>query len=324
MDSSTRRRGSGDDRETVDPRWLSGIVPPVCTPLDADLEVDVASLEKLIGFQLEAGVSGLFVLGSSSEAAFLRDAQRDTVVEVAVKVTGGQVPVLAGAIDMTTARVIDRAQHAVERGADAVVVTSPFYARTTHPAELERHFRAIKEAVGVDLVAYDIPIAVHSTLDPSLVVHLAAEGVLQAVKDSSGDLAALRRTVLLAEAVPTFAPFTGSELLVDGAMLAGASGAVPGLANVDPHGYVELYRSCRRGDWETARRQQERLFRLFALTSCGDPARKGPSSSGIGGFKSALMLRGVIATNAVGMPQVQLDEREVGQVRSILEEAGLL
>ena len=80
---------------------------------------------------LEAGVHGLFMLGSSGEVAFLTDQQRDRVLEVAVKTNGGQVPVLAGAIDMTTSRVIDHALRAKQRGVDAIVLTVPFYARAT-------------------------------------------------------------------------------------------------------------------------------------------------------------------------------------------------
>ena len=89
--------------------WLRGIVPPVCTPLGPDGDVDTTSLERHVSFLIDAGVHGLFVLGSSSEVAFLTDRQRDRVVEVAVKTAAGQVPVLAGAIDMTTNRVIEQA-----------------------------------------------------------------------------------------------------------------------------------------------------------------------------------------------------------------------
>jgi 4-hydroxy-tetrahydrodipicolinate synthase len=104
----------------------------------------------------------------------------------------------------------------------------------------------------------------------------------------------------------------------------GADGAVPGLGNVDPHGFVELYESCRAGEWDRARSQQERLLRVFALTACANPARKGPSSSGIGGFKTALMLRGIFATNAVALPQIALDEAEIAAVREVLVDTGLL
>lgn len=266
----------------------------------------------------------MFVLGSSGEVAFLTDAQRDRVLEVAVKTNGGQVPVLAGAIDMTTSRVIDHALRAKQRGVDAIVLTVPFYARATHPAEVKLHFQTVRDRVGLPLVAYDIPVAVHSKLDVALSLELASEGVIDAIKDSSNDLTGFRGLVTGTRRFETFSVFTGSELVVDCALYFGAEGAVPGLANVDPHGFVALYESCRAGDWAKAREIQERLVRLFDITTCADPLKKGPSSSGLGGFKTALMLRGVIAHNAMGLPQIPLDAEEVAAVRAVLVREALL
>jgi 4-hydroxy-tetrahydrodipicolinate synthase len=305
-------------------RWLQGIVPPVCTPMTPGGDVDVASLERHVSFLLEAGVHGLFMLGSSSEVAFLTDRQRAVVVEVAVKTAGGQVPVLAGAIDMTTSRALEHAQAAKDRGADAIVLTVPFYARATHPVEVKAHFRTVRERTGLPLVAYDIPIAVHSKLDADVALELAAEGTIEAMKDSSNDIHGFRGLALASRSIAGFSLFTGSELIVDCALFLGGDGAVPGLGNVDPHGYVALYDSCRAGDFTRAKEIQDRLYRLFAITGCADPARKGPGSSGLGGFKTALMLRGVIAHNAMGLPQVPLDEEETARVKDILEGQGLL
>jgi 4-hydroxy-tetrahydrodipicolinate synthase len=305
-------------------RWLDGIVPPVCTPLDVDGEVDTASLERHISFLLDAGVHGLFMLGSSGEVAYLTDAQRDRVVEVAVKTAGGQVPILVGAIDMTTNRVVDHALRAKERGADAIVLTAPYFARSAHPAEVKLHFRKVNERVGIPLVAYDLPISVHNKLDLQTVLELAADGVLDGVKDSSNDIHGFRAVVTGTRQFERFSVFTGSELVVDCALFLGAEGAVPGLANVDPHEYVALYESSRANDWAKAREIQARLVRLFDITACADPSKKGGSSCGIGGFKTALMLRGVIASNTTALPQIQLDPDEVEAVRGVLVREGLL
>lgn len=304
--------------------WLSGIVPPVCTPFTQGGEVDTTSLERHIGFLLEAGVHGLFLLGSSSEVAFLTDTQRDTVLEVAIKTNCGQVPVLAGAVDMTTSRVLDHAMRAKQRGADAIVMTVPFYARATHPAEVELHFRTVAQRTGLPIVGYDIPVSVHAKLEVSVALELAAAGVIDAIKDSSNDIHSFRALVEGTRRFDKFALFTGSELVADCALFLGAEGAVPGLSNVDPHAYVALYNLCRAGDWDNARQLQDRLFRLFRLTTCADAAKKGPSSSGLGGFKTALALRGVFASNAMGLPQIALDDHETAAVRAILEQEGLL
>jgi len=319
MGSAGRRFGVGTTG-----RWLDGIVPPVCTPLDADGEVDDASLERHIGFLLDAGVNGLFMLGSSGEVAYLTDAQRDRVLEIAVKTSAGQVPVLAGAIDMTTNRVIDRALSAKARGVDAIVATAPFFARSAHPSEVKLHFRTVRERVGLPLVAYDLPISVHNKLDLPLVAELAAEGVIDAIKDSSNDIHGFRAVVTGTRQFQKFSVFTGSELIVDCALFLGAEGAVPGLANVAPHEYVALYEAGRSGDWAKAREIQDHLVRLFDLTACADPAKKGASSSGLGGFKTALMLRGVIAGNTMALPQITLDASEIDAVKAVLVREAIL
>ncbi|MEU1401823.1 dihydrodipicolinate synthase family protein [Streptomyces sp. NPDC005728] len=302
---------------------LTGVVPPVCTPLTPEREVDVPSLLRLVDHLVEAGVHGLFLLGSTSEAAFLTDRQRRLVVETVVGHVGAQLPVLAGAIDMTTPRVLDHVRAVTAAGAQAVVVTAPFYART-HPSEIVHHYRRIAAASPVPVIAYDIPVAVHTKLPAHLVLGLAADGVLAGLKDSSGDLAGFREVVTGARALARFSVLTGSELVVDSALALGADGAVPGLANVDPHGYVRLYRLCRAGDRDGARAEQERLCELFGMVGVGDPARMGGSSSALGAFKAALHLRGIIDCPVTAEPQVPLSGDEVARVGKFLAGAGLL
>ena len=122
-----------------------GVVPPVVTPLTADGALDVVSFERSINRMIDAGVDGLFVLGSSGEVVFSDDARRREVIENAVRIVAGRVPVMVGIIDMTTKRCIEHARVAQELGADAIVATAPFYA-ILGPKEIKRHFRLIHEA----------------------------------------------------------------------------------------------------------------------------------------------------------------------------------
>lgn len=301
----------------------TGVVPPIVTPLDANGEVDTASLERLVGSLLDAGVSGVFALGSSGESAYLTDAQRDTVLDTVTGTVAGRVPVIAGCIETTTNRVVERAEAAAKRGADAVVATAPFYTRT-HPTEIDRHFRRIGSRTDLPLLAYDVPVSVHSKLDAELLLTLAADGVIDGVKDSSGDDPGFRDLVIGAREVPGFSVLTGHEAVVDAMMLIGAHGAVPGLANVDPHGYVRLVRACEEGDWAAAAREQERLIRLFGIVRAVEPGTAGGSTAGLGAFKCALALLGVIADATPAPPMRPFTDAETARVRGVLEEAGLL
>ncbi|MGP3755854.1 4-hydroxy-tetrahydrodipicolinate synthase [Streptomyces sp. LamerLS-316] len=300
----------------------SGVIPPVVTPLTADGELDRASLERVVGHLLDGGVSGLFALGSSGETAYLTPAQQDEVIKVITSASAGQVPVLVGAIETTTNRAIERARAAAGLGADAVVATAPFYTRT-HVTEIDRHFRDIAAAVDVPLLAYDVPVCVHTKLDPELLLPLAADGVLAGVKDSSGDDGSFRRLAIGARELPGFSVLTGHELVVDAMMLSGADGSVPGLGNVDPHGYVRLHEAAVRGDWAAAKAEQDRLVGLFDIVTAAAPGTASATAAGLGAFKTALMLRGVIATNVMSPPMRRLDEGETAAIAAYLDRAGL-
>jgi 4-hydroxy-tetrahydrodipicolinate synthase len=310
---------------------LRGVVPPVCTPLDAAGEVDTASLARLVEHLVTGGVHGLFALGSSSEVAFLTDRQRAVALETVVEAAAGRVPVLAGVIDMTTPRVLVHAEAARRAGADALVATAPFYART-HPREIALHFRTLRERAGLPLYAYDLPVSVHSKLSTALVRELAEDGTLAGLKDSSGDEGGLRRLIVALGGrdgrtdgpAPSFSILTGSELTVDAALLAGADGVVPGLGNVDPAGYVRLYDAVLRGDLDRAVAEQERLVQLFGLVDAGPESEMGRNSSAIGAFKHALRLLGVFTHGTTAGSQIQLDEVCVAHVVRHLRDAALL
>ncbi|MGW6658307.1 dihydrodipicolinate synthase family protein [Rhodococcus sp. NPDC055024] len=302
---------------------FSGIVPPIVTPLTLEGEVDTKSLERLLSLQIEAGVDGLFVLGSSGEVGYLTDAQRAQVVQTAIGHVGGQVPVLVGVNDMTTNRVIAVAEQAREAGADAIVATAPFYA-ITDAAETATHFRSIHAAVNLPLFAYDVPVRVHSKLNPAMLVELGREGVIAGVKDSSGDDVSFRMLLRQSAGLENFAVFTGHEVVVDGCLLMGASGAVPGLANVDPHGYVRLWRAAQAGDWAAAKAEQDRLTDLFSIVEAPTPGRVSAGAAGLGAFKTALALRGVITGNTMCAPMLSLDESETATIKVVLERSGLL
>lgn len=302
---------------------FSGIVPPIVTPLTLEGEVDTTSLERLLSLQIEAGVDGLFVLGSSGEVGYLTDAQRAQVVQTVIGHVGGQVPVLVGVNDMTTNRVIAVAEQAREAGADAIVATAPFYA-ITDAAETATHFRSIHAAVDLPLFAYDVPVRVHSKLSPAMLVELGREGVIAGVKDSSGDDVSFRMLLRQSAGLENFAVFTGHEVVVDGCLLMGASGAVPGLANVDPHGYVRLWRAAQAGDWGAAKAEQDRLTDLFSIVEAPTPGRVSAGAAGLGAFKTALALRGVITGNTMCAPMLSLDESETATIKVVLEQAGLL
>ncbi len=306
---------------TPAPADVQGVIPPLLTPLTADGRLDVPSLERLIEHHLAGGVDGLFVLGSSGEVAFFEDEMREQVLAQAVRLVAGRVPVLAGIIDTQTRRVLAHLRRAEQIGVAGVVATAPFYA-ITGPEEIENHFRAIAAATDLPVFAYDLPVCVHTKLDPALLVRLGSEGVLTGVKDSSGDDVGFRRLVMMNEAAGApLTLLTGHETVVDGAYLAGGHGSVPGLGNVDPGGFVRLDRAARAGDYATVRTEQERLAALFEIVFA--PVGKTGPAAGVGAFKTALYLMGIVDTNTMSAPMTALEGENVERVRAVLTGLGV-
>ena len=307
---------------TTETAPLTGVVPPLLTPLTPEGALDVPSLERLVARHLEGGVDGLFALGSSGEIAFFDDAMRAQVLEVVTSLVAGQVPVLAGLIDTQTSRVLQHLRAAEKLDLAGYVVTAPFYA-ITGPEEIDAHFRAVAAATGRPLWAYDIPVCVHTKLSPAQLLRLGQDGVITGVKDSSGDDVSFRRLAAMNRAAGSpLTLLTGHEVVVDGAYLAGAQGSVPGLGNVDPAGYVRMDRAARAGDWETVRIEQDRLAALFEIVF--QPVGKTGPAAGVGAFKTALRELGVFSTNTMSTPMSALEGEAVEKIRGILRSTGLL
>lgn len=307
---------------TFEPASLRGVIPPISTPLTPDRALDADSFRRLIDHQIEAGIHGLFVLGSTSEAPLFSSAMQDEVIRTAVDHVNGRIPVIAGCIDLTTARVIERGLRARELGVDGIVVCPPFYI-TPSQQEIIRHYRMVREQVGLPILAYDIPSATHVKLTRPVLQTLGQDGTIMALKDSSGQDANFRGVVLDNRENQQFRIFTGSELTSDSAIFVGAHGLVPGLGNVDPAGYVRLYDACVAEDWSAARAEQERLYRLFGIVDVAMTADYGFSAAAHGAFKVAIWLQGIIDHPHTSHPHTELTAEHHRRIADILRACDL-
>ncbi len=301
---------------------FSGVVPPVVTPDTPDHQLDVVSFERSINRLIEAGVDGLFFLGSSGEVVFATDERRDQIVREAVRIVDHRVPVLVGIIDTETERVLEHGRRALALGADALVATAPFYA-LGGPADVEEHFRILHQELDAPLFAYDIPVCVHTKLPWKMLARLGAEGVLAGVKDSSGDDVSFR--YLVQENEKNGHPLTlltGHEIVVDGALLSGADGSVPGLANVAPEGYVRMWKAAQEGNWAEVKREQDRLNEISHIFDVTTGVQG--YGAGVGAFKCALNLMGIFDSDQMPRPVKPLDGQNREAIKQVLIANGLL
>ncbi|MBT8162761.1 MULTISPECIES: dihydrodipicolinate synthase family protein [Arthrobacter] len=301
---------------------FQGVIPPVITPRHTDGRIDTTSLKNVTQHLLDGGVTGLFVLGSSGEVPYMTNEERELVVTTVADANAGAVPLIVGANEQTTNRVIEEAKKVIDLGADAIVVTSMYYA-IGNVQETDTHFRSIHAAVDKPIFAYDVPVRTHFKLPADLLARLGRDGVITGVKDSSGDDVSFRQLLLAAKDIPDFDIFTGHEVVVDGALLGGAQGVVPGLGNVDPAGYRRLYDAAQAGDWTTAAAEQDRLADLFEIVYT-PKGRVSGGAAGLGAFKTALQLMGVIESNTMSAPMPSLNPEETEAIRAILKRNGLV
>jgi 4-hydroxy-tetrahydrodipicolinate synthase len=238
---------------------FEGIVPAATTPFAASGAVDEAALERNVTAYLDAGVHGLVANGTMGEAGSLSPHERRTVVGTIARVAAGRVPVIAGVSAATPSAVIGFAADAAEAGASALMMLPPLGYRGD-AREIAAFYRAVAEASGLPLMAYNNPAASGTDMAPALIAELGREiENLVAVKECSGDV---RRIPAIIEAAPDLEVLVGGDDWALEGFCAGATGWVTGVADVAPAECVELWERCRAGDLEPARAIYRRLLPL--------------------------------------------------------------
>ncbi|MEO6741556.1 MAG: dihydrodipicolinate synthase family protein [Chthoniobacteraceae bacterium] len=291
---------------------LSGIIPPMITPLRARDELDHAGLERLIEHLISGGVSGLFLLGTTGEGPALGARLRAELVERTCRQVNGRVPVLVCVTDTAFTESLNVARAAADAGADALVAAPPFYWPLGQP-EMEHYFDALAGELPLPLVLYNMPALTKTPIPVATVRRAMDNPKIIGMKDSSGNLGYLHQ-ILRARAGRTDWPvLVGDEETLPYAMQAGADGGVNGGANVFPRLYAKYFQAAvsKSGD----------LDMLHPLViRMGDLYRNGShASSGIKGIKCALSLLG-ICDDFMAEPFERFSAHERERVASLIEE----
>jgi 4-hydroxy-tetrahydrodipicolinate synthase len=295
------------------PLRLAGVIPPMITPLTAAGEVDGAAIGRLVSYLVAGGVSGIFVLGTSGEGPWLSPAQAKAVIEATVRAAAGRAPVLAGVLEPSTVRALEAVAVAEAAGADALVVTSPYYFAVDGAAQV-RHVAAIASATSLPLVLYNIPATTHNPFAPETVQRLAEIETVVGIKESSGDWSLFEQLLALRAARPRWSVLQGAEQSAARAVLAGADGLVPGLGNLAPVLFAGLVRAAAGGSQAAALDLQARVDALWRLHTHGFWLACLKYAASLLGFGS-----GAVSGNAaVLVPEAQ------AAIRRLVEQQGLV
>ncbi len=254
---------------------LDGVVVPLLTPLEFDGSVDLDGVGPLVEAVLAGGVAGIVALGTTGEFADLDTEERAAVLEATVAAVAGRVPVIAGVGGIGTTEACAHARRAAAAGADAVLALPPLYLKLGEDPLLS-HFAAIAEAADLPLLLYDFPALSGTALSPRLLARAAAELPLAiGVKQTGGDLGVVHATLAGLRGEEGFAVVSGSAGMLLPALLAGGTGGILAVANVDPALPVALHAAFRAGDLQRAAALHREVLRLSAATSIGSPGTLG-------------------------------------------------
>ncbi|HEY6228145.1 MAG TPA: dihydrodipicolinate synthase family protein [Verrucomicrobiae bacterium] len=267
---------------------LTGIIPPLITPLLGRDSLDVAGLERLIERTVSGGVSGLFLLGTTGEGASLSYRLRRELIERTCRQVNRRVPILVNITDTSFIETLNLARHAADSGAQALVVAPPYYLPPGQP-ELQEYLAHLIAELPLPLYLYNMPTLTKVSYELGTLRNAMNESRIVGIKDSSGNIGYFRDLAVLAKQRPDWSLLVGPEELLLDAIALGGHGGVHGGANLFPKLYVRLCEAARNGDASKARELHVIAVRVRA--SLYDIGRH-PSSL-IKGIKCALDVLGV-------------------------------
>ena len=268
---------------------LEGIFVPNVTPFDERGEIQYEALADLVEFWLEAGVSGLVVNASTGEGPLLSREEKRVLIEFVKEKVDGRGMVIAGTGAIGTRETIELTRDARDLGADAALVTTPFFFKPTEE-ELLDHFIALDAAVDLPFILYNVPKFTGYTVAPRLVDRISRECAnMVGIKDSNGSPGAMAENIrLFGDRVSVLSGAADMTLPTLGL---GGRGAILAVANFIPEVCVGLHGAARRGDLEEAGRSQQLVSYVNKVLVQEHPQ--------VAAVKAALGLKG----RAAGIPR---------------------
>lgn len=225
--------------------------------------LDETAFSDLIEAQIEGGTSGIVPCGTTGESATLSHEEHNRVIEIAVRITRGRIPVIAGTGSNSTEEAVALTRSAKKVGADGALLICPYYNRPTQEG-LYRHFKAVADAVDLPLMLYNIPSRTGVNMLPATVARLldpktGARNIV-AIKESSGSIPQVGEVIR--RCGDRLAVLSGDDALTLPILALGGQGVISVAANLIPRDCAELVQGGLKGDWAAARRLHYRMAPL--------------------------------------------------------------
>lgn len=288
-----------------------GSMVALITPMKASGEVDEAALEALVAFHLENGTDAIVAVGTTGESATLSYKEHRHVMKRVVELVAGKVPVIAGTGSNSTAEAIEMTAIAMQDGADACLLVTPYYNKPTQEG-LYRHYKMIAEQVAIPQILYNVPGRTACDLLPETVERLAGLSNIVGIKEATGNLE--RAKEIMQRCGDRVDVYSGDDATALELILLGGKGNISVTANVTPSTMHQACAAALAGDRETAMRlnaTMEDLHKVLFLEPNPIPV------------KWALAKMGYGDVNGIRLPLVPLSESVQPQVLAAMRKAGI-
>lgn len=267
---------------------FTGMATAIVTPMHTDGSIDYEALGRFVEFQIDSGINGLVVMGTTGENATIEPEDQKKVIAYTVEKVAGRVPVIAGTGTNNTEHVLHNTRNACQVGADAVLVVTPYYNKATQNG-LVTHFTAVADESTLPVILYNVPGRTGCNLLPKTVAKLSEHPNIAAIKEATGSLAQMIEIMhLCGDKIDVY---SGEDGLTVPMMAMGAKGTISVLSNVAPRQSVAMTDACLRGDYAAAAKMQCDLLPLInALFSEVNPIPAKAATAAMGFGADALRM----------------------------------
>ena len=241
-----------------------GAATALVTPLN-EKGVDYAQLERLINWQIDEGIDGLVIAGTTGEGSTLTDEEHRELFEKAIQMIDGRVPAIAGTGSNDTAYAVDLTKCACELGYDGMLVVTPYYNKATQNG-LIKMFTTIADASTKPLIVYNVPSRTGVDIAPATYAALADHPQIQAIKEASGNLSKVAETAhLVGDKLDIY---SGNDDQIIPILSLGGAGVISVLSNPMPKVTSRMCHAFFEGKIEEARKLQLNLIPLINALFC--------------------------------------------------------
>ncbi len=238
---------------------FQGSCVALVTPFNEKNEVNYFELQRLIEFQIASNTKAIVILGTTGESSTISTEERTKIIKFCVSQVSGRIPVIVGTGSNSTEIAIKQTKEAEMLGADAVLIVSPYYNKTSQNG-LISHYKTVAKETKLPIVLYNVPSRTGVNILPETVLKLSKVKNIVAIKEASGNISQL--TELLKILPKNFAVYSGDDLITFPMMAMGAKGVISVTANAYPNLVSVMCESILKRDYLNALRIHKHLFKI--------------------------------------------------------------